>query len=375
MSSDDALSKYNIIHYVNECKYRMTTLIWSSLQIGITYEIEPWWSPLDEPIIKAYITPEIKGINNNNRAAFKILEIDTREPNVRFAPNSPFFTILKKRRYHQHSITFIKFIKWLQSVKQKIPSRSSLVETLFNKSLIYDDKFSKSQKERAQEILHDMDGLCHQIFNIQNKLNEQVKQIYIKSQYSKIYFDNNIKTKILMNHSLNKYFKNNITKHGIIFHMFHLTFFKELKWAFNIIQIDEFPNIMNSSQYIYYILQCLNQRFEGIGVISQMVMEYCELYFLLPLEKSAIFDRKHTSFSPMTGVFFHWIQSDGSSGKNALRIACSNNECVSCYFRKKNQFDQFPKNNGNNKENESLLQSFNDGIAYNIDDNRYYICV
>ena len=280
-------TKYCIANYKSDCHSVSTTFVWPEIQIGLTYEFvsigPPWFS---HPRKVIYVTPEIKGINNDNRSAYKILEIDSDEPNIRFAPNSPFWNIMKKGRYYQYCNTFVTFINWFQSAKQKIYPQTSFVEALYNNSLIYDQLITKQEKEDAKLIFEEIDGLCHQIFANQNKLNEQTNEIYTKLKTKMIYCDDDVRRKISMKKSINEYFRNNISKHGIIYHSLHLTFFEKLKLAFNIIPIDEFKNTMNSCEYIECILKCLDVKFEGVRVMSNIVMDYCHAYFLLPLEIS-----------------------------------------------------------------------------------------
>ena len=355
---------------MTECGYTMKIIIWPKMQIAITYEKMLYIKSIDN----VYITPEIKGITNNNRSAYKILEVDTTGSTVRFAADSPFWSILKKKRYYQYCKTFGKFVNWLKSTKQKIQPNSSFVDVLYHNSFIYDNKFTKEEKEYTKLLLEEFDRLCDHFFIIQNTLNQQVNQIYKMLQSKTMYYDNDIKRKISMKKSMNKYFRINIIKHGIIYHTLHLTYFAKLKYAFNIIPITNFRNLMNSHQYIEYILKCLDVHFEDIRGISQIVMEYCEIYFLLPLEKSIDYNfRKHLSFSRRAGVFIINASSEGHNGKDRLfsRFKCINNQCIACYLRKKNQANRFYDRN---KENDILLESFNTGIAYNVNENRYYVC-
>ena len=281
---------YDMLHYGSDCGNIMTTFIWPEVQIGLTYEFIEYYQlgppHCSHPQSIIYITPDIKGINNDNRSAYKIIEIHSEAPNVRFAPNSPFWSIMKKDRYYQYCSTFVKFIIWLQSAKQKIYPETSFVEALYNNSLVYDKLLTKLEKQQAKLIFQELDGIYHQIFWNQNKLNEQVIEIYTKLKTKMIYCHDDIKRKIRMKQLMNKYFKNNISKHGIIYQSLHLTYFEKFKLVFNVIEIDEFRNIMNSWEYIECILQCLDVPFGGVRVVSEIVMEYCKEYFLLPLEKS-----------------------------------------------------------------------------------------
>ena len=88
-------------------------------------------------------------------------------------------------------------------------------------------------------------------------------------------------------------------------------------------------------------------------------------------------DPKFMRFSSQAGMYLYLNDAE-NAGKSAIdsydydvRRAGINNECITCYFRKKNIVNKI---DGISKENDILLESFNSGIAYNIDKNQYYIC-
>ena len=390
-SNENKNIKYNIVQYETECQYHMTTLIWPEIQIGITFEIQaPHHSDCIGGCLKqnVYLTPEIKGIHNGNRLAYKILEIHDDAPNIRFAPNCPFFFILKKHKYYQYCKLFVIFINWLRSAKQKLSSNSSFVETLYNNSLKYDEKFTQNEKQYAKILLQEMDGLYLEIFSIQNALNKQINNIYTQLQSKIIYYDDDLKRKIMMKQLINKYFRNNISKHSIIYHNLHLTYFVKIRCIFKIILINEFQNTMNSHQYIQYIVKCLDDRLEGITNISQIVMTYCN--FLLPLEKCKNFlfkrDKHREYITALAGrdacisyTFHEYLENeqqnkfiDGDLRYGEFRYGYFHNECLFCYFRKKKILSYTIYNRY--KNDQILLDSFNNGIAYNVDRNTYYIC-
>ena len=278
-------AQYLVDHYQSDCGNVMTTFRWPKIKIGITFEHQRMYGPgVSCPRQLLYVTPEIKGINNHNRSAYKILEIDSKEPNIRFPANNPFWNIMKKHRHYQYCHTLPIFINWFQSAKQKIYP-GTFVDALFYNSLTHDRLLSIKEKKEAKLALEEIDGLYYRMFHDQNKLNDQVNDIYEKLKRQMIYCDDDIKRKISMKKLMNKYYNKNIKKHGVIFGSLHLTWFAKFKFAFNVIPIDEFRNTMNSDQYLDSILKHLDGVFHDIRGISKIVMGYCKECFLLPLEK------------------------------------------------------------------------------------------